>query len=111
MNVLLCTSSHTQVPIVPIVIHEYLGPESFYNSGRKVFKRGGHMHVTVLPAIDSAGYAHHDNACSSRSLTDADSQILLEKTQKAMADFLLSQSPVNAAGFAADEMHKSKKQQ
>ena len=45
-----------QVPIVPIVLHEYLGPDSFYNSSQKRFDRGGKLHMTVLPAIEPTGY-------------------------------------------------------
>ena len=50
--------NHTlQVPIVPIVISEYTRPDDgFYSSRRKVFKRGGNFHVTILPAIPTKGY-------------------------------------------------------
>ena len=41
--------------------------------------------------------------------TEADAQVLLDKTQQTMADFLLAQSPVNATGFAADEAREAKK--
>jgi hypothetical protein len=45
-----------QVPIVPIVLHEYLGPDSFYSSAQKRFDRGGMLHLTVLPAIEPSGF-------------------------------------------------------
>ena len=42
---------------MPIAISEYTRPEDgFYSSRRKVFKRGGHFHVTILPAIPTKGY-------------------------------------------------------
>jgi hypothetical protein len=39
--------------------------------------------------------------------TEADAQVLLDKTQKTMADFLLAQSPVNATTDYESDGNKS----
>ena len=40
---------------MPLVLSEYTRPGGFYSSSRKVFNRGGHFNMTVLPAIPTKG--------------------------------------------------------
>ena len=44
-----------QVPIVPIVVHEYLGEDGTYNAHKYRFNRPIHLTCTVLDPIDTAG--------------------------------------------------------
>ena len=59
------TSNHgVQVPIVPLVIHEYLGEDGFFNTSQLRFDNNGKMAVTALDPIDTKGYASKCHQCS-----------------------------------------------